>query len=77
MVYFVNQKKHNGQTDAWDNNAHTKNTYDEAMHQYHAFMSTYAYGQSETLDYVACSVETDRGEVFKTEVDDHRAPAEA
>lgn len=72
-MYFVVQKKHTTANDTWDNNVHTKATYDDAMHQFHAFMSTYGYGQSATLDYVACSVETDDGRTIKNEVDDRRA----
>ena len=70
-MYFVIQKKHTANS-AWDNNVHTKDTEGEALHQFHAFMSTYAYGQSGTLDYVACSVETDDGSVIKREIDDRR-----
>ena len=72
MVYFVNQKKHNSTNDSWDNNCHVKATMDEAMHQFHAFMSTYAYGQSDALDFVACSVEAEDGRIIRSEVDDKR-----
>ena len=73
--YFVNQKKHNSQTDAWDNNAHTKDTQPEAMHQYFAFLSTYAYGYGANIDYVSCSVETIDGAIIISHVDD-RLPKE-
>ena len=72
-MFFVVQKKHNTSSNSWDNNVHTKETEDEAMHQFHAFMSTYAHGQSDTLDYIACSVETDDGRMIRNEVDDRRA----
>ena len=68
-MYFVNQKKHKN-SGTWDNNCHTKNTLDEAMHQFHAFMSTYAYGQDETVDYASCSVEAMDGRIVRNEVDD-------
>lgn len=74
--YFVNQKKHNSQTDAWDNNVHVKATKAEAMHQFHAFMSTYGYGFGENIDYVSCSVETMDGVIIKNEVDDRIAIVE-
>ena len=70
-MFFVVQKKHTANGN-WDNNVHTKATENEAMHQYHAFMSTYGYGQSETLDYVACSVESDDGRLIRNEIDDRR-----
>ena len=75
-MYFVNQKKHNKNTGAWDNNAHTKATLNEAMHQFHAFMSTYAYDQESSIDYVSCSVEGIDGLVIKNEVD-NRLPEES
>lgn len=70
-MFFVIQKKHktNG---TWENNVHTKTTEDEAKHQFHAFMSTYAYGQDNTVDYAACSVETDDGRTIMNEIDDRR-----
>lgn len=68
MPFFVNQKKHKT-NDTWDNNAHTKETFNEAMHQFHAFMSTYAYGQDQTVDYASCSVEDVAGTIIKNEVD--------
>lgn len=68
-MYFVTQKKHNSQTGAWDNNVHTKNTQDEAMHQFHAFMSTYGYGFGENLDYVGAEVSTMDGRIIIQEID--------
>lgn len=67
--FFVNQKKHaaNG---SWDNNVHVKDTYEEAMHQFHAFLSTYGYGQSAGIDYCSCSVENIQGVIIRNEVDD-------
>ena len=72
-MYFVVQKKHSAANDAWDNTVHSKATEDDAMHQFHAFMSTYAYGQSDALDYIACSVASDDGRTIKNEIDDRRA----
>ena len=73
MAFFVNQKKHKT-NDTWDNNAHVKETFNEAMHQYHAFLSTYGYGQDATIDYVSCSVETMDGRIMRSEVD-NRIPS--
>lgn len=71
-MFFVIQKKHNKTNDTWDNNVHSKTTLDEAFHQFHAFMSTYAYGQSANLDYCACAIEQDDGLIIKNEIDDKR-----
>lgn len=73
-MYFVIQKKHVAEGN-WDNNVFTHATEDEAKHRFHAFMSTYAYGQSATMDYVACTIETDDGRVIKNEIDDRRTGA--
>lgn len=66
MNYFVNQKK---QTDTgnWDTGIHVKATRNEAFHQFHAFMSTYAYGQATNLKFVGCSIETEEGEIVANE----------
>ena len=76
-MFFVIQKKHNSETDAWDNGVVNKTTEDEARHQFHAFMSTYAYGYGPNLDYLACSVENEAGDVIvPIEIDDRRPPIE-
>lgn len=75
-MFFVNQKKHNKNTDAWDNNVHVKETLDAAMHQFHAFLSTYGYGQDASFDYTSCSVENVDGLIEKNEVD-NRIPVES
>lgn len=69
MAFFVNQKKHNISNDTWDNNCHVKETLNEAYHQFHAFMSTYAYGQDSNVDFASCSVEALDGSISKNEVD--------
>ena len=74
MAFFVNQKKHKSSNDTWDNNCHVKETEAEAMHQFHAFLSTYGYGQDQTVDYASCSVEGMDGRIIKNEVD-NRIPA--
>ena len=73
-MYFVVQKKHNSTTDVWDNNVHVKETKDDALHQFHAFMSTYAYGQNPNLDYIAAEVQAEDGRSIKSEID-NRMPA--
>jgi hypothetical protein len=71
MAFFVNQKKHKpNASPEWDNGCHVKDDLNAAMHQFHAFLSTYAYGQDATVDYCACSVEAMDGRIVKNEVDD-------
>lgn len=67
-MYFVDQKQHKT-NDSWVNNTHVKATLNEAMHQYHAFLSTYGYGQDATVDYVSCEVGDENGMVIRNEVD--------
>ena len=52
---FVVQIKRSVNGD-YSNNVHTKATEDEALHQFHAFLSTYAYGNDPNVDYCACYV---------------------
>lgn len=75
MAYFVNQKLHKT-NDTWTNNVHVKEAetdeaaFNLAMHQFHAFMSTYGYGQDATVDYCSGSVEAMDGRIVKSELDD-------
>ena len=75
-MYFVNQKKHNSSSGSWDNNVHTKDTENAAKHQFHAFMSTYAYEQDQNIDYASASVETMDGRIILNEVDNRIQEAE-
>lgn len=76
MSVFVNQKKHNRTNDTWDNNVHVKADENAAMHQFHAFLSTYGYGQDANIDYCSCSVEEMDGRIIRSEVDDRITPEE-
>jgi len=67
-MFFVDQKMHKT-NDTWVNNTHVKATFNEAMHQFHAFMSTNGYGQDASVDFVACEVEEANGMIIKSEVD--------
>ena len=77
---FVNQKYH--KNNAWTNNVLVREaeTTDEAVmlakHQYHAFMSTYAYNQDAGVDYASCSVETLDGLILMGPEIDNRMTAE-
>ena len=74
MLYFVIRKKHNAT--GWDNSVLVADSLDDAMHLYHAYLSTYAYGQSTSLDYISAEVETEDGRFIKSEIDDRRSGAE-
>ena len=66
--YFVVQiLKKNGN---FTNNVHVKDNADAAMHQYHAFMSTYAYGQDAQAEYAACYVIAPEGAIIEWKIDD-------
>ena len=70
---FVNQKYHKG--NSWTNNVLVREAETTeaaimlARHQFHAFMSTYAYGQDQAVDYASCSVETLTGLILAQEID--------
>lgn len=50
-----------------------KETLEEAKHQFHAVMSTYAYGQNENYNFVMCEVKAMNGNIILgPEVDDRR-----
>lgn len=67
--YFVNQKRRKN-TGEWTNLVIVKNTENEARHQAHAFMSTYAYEQDANVDYCSVSVTNLYGAtIVPTEVD--------
>ena len=69
--FFVNQMKHR-KTGQWDNGILPKDTEYAARHQAHAFMSTYAYEQDQTVDYCAVSVTNLYGAVIVPEEVDNR-----
>ena len=48
----------------------------EAKHQFHAVMSTYAYGQNENYNFVMCQIVATDGRVIMGEVDDRRSAEE-
>ena len=72
-LYFVVQIRHNpkdDQTPYPNTVVHVKTSNDDALHQFHAFMSTYAYGNNENTDYAACYVFGIDGVLYKWEIDD-------
>ena len=66
--YFVVQiLRRNG---TFSNNVHVKENVNAAMHQYCAFLSTYAFEQDGSVDYAACYVIAPGGGVIEWKVDD-------
>ena len=50
-----------------------KETLNEAKHQFHNVMNTYAYGQNENYNFVMCEVKALNGNIIVgPEVDDRR-----
>ena len=71
-MFFVIQERHNKSTDTWTNLVYNYQTENQAMHQYHAIMSTYGYNVVEDVDYLAAYVHASDGRIIRTEVDDRR-----
>lgn len=53
-----------------------KATEDEAKHQFHNVINTYAYGQNENYDFVMCEIKAMDGRTIMIEVDDRREQPE-
>jgi hypothetical protein len=53
-----------------------KETLNEAKHQFHNVMNTYAYGQNENYNFVMCEVKAMDGRTVMLEVDDRRPAPE-
>lgn len=68
MSYFIIQKRHG--TGGWSNAIIRKDTENEALLQLHGYMFTYGYGKDDTLDYVACHIQTLDGRIIYGIIDD-------
>lgn len=53
-----------------------KETENEAKHQFHNVMNTYAYGQNENYNFVMCEIKAMDGRTVMIEVDDRREQPE-
>ena len=74
-MYFV--MRYLGKTDGtFVLDGFTKATEDEARHQFHAVMSTYAYEQNQSYNFVMCEVKAMDGRSIMLEVDDRRPAPE-
>ena len=54
--YFLHQIKHNPTTDAWDKGIVIKDTPEQALQGYHAYLGAYAYGHDTSTDYVQVEI---------------------
>lgn len=54
--YFLHQIKHNPTTDAWDKGIVIKDTQEQALQGYHAYLGAYAYGHDPNTDYVQVDI---------------------
>jgi hypothetical protein len=50
--YFLHQIKHNKANDTWDKGIVIKDTPEQALQGYHAYLGAYAYGNNQDTDYV-------------------------
>lgn len=76
-MYFVIQKRHEVDSDKWQNAVITKKDEDEALLQLYGFMFTYSHGKGNpALDYVSCQIEDLQGRVIKREIDNRLDPEE-
>ena len=74
-MYFV--MRYLGRTDGvFVLDGFQKETLNEAKHQFHNVMNTYAYGQNENYNYVMCEVKAMDGRTVMIEVDDRRPEPE-
>ena len=56
--FFLSQIKHKikDNTEIWEKGIVIKNTPDEALQSFHAYLGAYAYGHEVGTDYVCCEV---------------------
>ena len=73
--YFLRQIK--GKDNTVDKGIVVKNTYEAALQGYHAYLGAYAYGQSESTDFVQCMITDMGGSVLNSEAWIRAASAEA
>ena len=71
-VHFLMQIKHtNG---AWEKGVVVKESLDDALQGYHAYLGAYAYGHDMKTDYVFAAVFDSAGVMLEWEVCDSRDP---
>lgn len=73
--YFLHQIK--GKDNTVDKGIVVKETYEAALQSYHAYLGAYAYGQSESTDFVQCMITDMGGSVLNSEAWVRAASAEA
>lgn len=71
--FFLHQIKHNPTTDAWDKGIVIKDTPEQALQGYHAYLGAYAYGHDLNTDYVQVEITDIHGN--RLEIDEWEAKA--
>lgn len=54
--FFHQRIKHDANADAWDKGVEIHDSLEAALGAYHAYLGAYAYGRSQTTDYVSCEI---------------------
>lgn len=75
-MYFVVRIMHRISDGNYVVSGFTLNTLNEAKHQFHDSMNTYAYGNNDNYDYVAISIQDIDGRVIQSEIDNRIAAEE-
>ena len=60
--WFLHQIKHTGLN--WDKGIVVKESYEAALQSYHAYLGAYAYGQSNTTNFVSVMITDTNGTVL-------------
>lgn len=62
--YFMHRIKHDNSKEgnaAWDKGIEVHDTLESAKQSYHAYLGAYAYGHTESIDFVSCEITDCRG----------------
>ena len=64
-MFFLHQIKHTGEN--YDKGIVVKNTLEDALQGYHAYLGAYAYGHDATTDFVSAMITNEDGAVLMNE----------
>ena len=68
-MYFVLRILRNASTEAYSSEIFTYDNLNQAKHQFHQVLATYAYGNNANYDYVVCEIKAQDGRIVQNEVD--------
>lgn len=57
--FFMHRIKHDKSkdgSDAWDKGIEVKDSFEAAKQSYHAYLGAYAYGKTDSVDFVQCGI---------------------